>query len=54
MGCRYTFQCPGCGYQAEVSGEGDAGFFAEASTGSRSGRQAGIALDAGRLWRTRD
>ena len=32
MGCRYTFQCPACGYKAEVSGEGDAGFFAETTT----------------------
>ena len=32
MGCRYAFQCPACGYKAEVSGSGDAGFCVETKT----------------------
>jgi hypothetical protein len=32
MGCRCTFQCPACEYQAEVSGGGDGGFISAITT----------------------
>jgi hypothetical protein len=32
MGCRFAFQCPDCGYKAEVSGAADCGFVAATTT----------------------